>query len=341
MTNPPLSSRVQAPQVTPPADTDRVIWRPMRLDDLDDLVSLSRAIALADHPNYVETREEIAEELGHSYVNLERDSLIAIDAATGMFTAHGLVIMPPGQDTLVRSLLFGGVHPDRRGEGIGRTLLAWEKARGLQHLASSDKTLPGWLMLYNEERVPSAARLYARFDFEPTRWFLGQQRNIADPIPSIELPAGIRLETFSADLSDAALEAKNASFQDHWGSQPSSIEQWNSMLALPSFRAEHSFLAMTDANEVVGVLITDVVEDDWELAGYSSGYIAIVGVVREWRRKGIAPALLARAFESYRAAGFDRAELDVDSDNPSGALGLYQGMGFTETTRQIAFTQVY
>ena len=341
MTNSPLSSRVPVPSVTQPPDTDRLVWRPMRLADLDDLVGLSRAIALADHPNYVETREEIAEELGHSYVDLVDDSLIAIDAATGMFVAHGLVIMPPGQDTLVRSILLGGVHPDRRGEGIGRTLLAWENARGLQQLASSDKTLPGWLMLFTEERAASAAQLYAHFDFEPTRWFLGQRRDIANPIPEVELPPDIRLVTFSADYSEAAMNAKDSAFQDHWGSQPTSTEQWNSMLALPSFRAEHSFLAVTDVGEVVGLLITDVVEADWELEGFSSGYIAIVGVVREWRRKGIAPALLARAFQSFRAAGYERAELDVDSDNPSGALGLYHGMGFTETTRQIAFTKVY
>jgi hypothetical protein len=69
-----------------------------------------------------------------------------------------------------------------------------------------------------------------------------------------------RLVRFEARYAAAALEAKNASFRDHWGSQPTGDEQWKSMLELP--------------------------RDDWERQGYSSGYIPIVGVVRECRRRG-------------------------------------------------------
>jgi mycothiol synthase len=55
----------------------------------------------------------------------------------------------------------------------------------------------------------------------------------------------------------------------------------------------------------------------------------------------VAPALLATAMESYRAAGLERACLDVDSENPSGAGNLYTGMGFFETTKSMAYTKVY
>jgi mycothiol synthase len=51
--------------------------------------------------------------------------------------------------------------------------------------------------------------------------------------------------------------------------------------------------------------------------------------------------LLATTMESYRAAGLERACLDVDSENPSGAGSLYTGMGFFETTKSMAYTKVY
>jgi len=337
----PLRERVSAGPVPWPADTDELAWRTTTLDDLDGIFSLYGAISSVEHPNWTETREEILDELTHSWVDLARDSIIAIDRATGVVVATGLNVVPPGQETLVRSILFGGVHPAWRGRGVGRLLVAWQLARGIEQLAASDKALPGWIVTQSEERAPDHARLFERFGFTRSRWFLGQQRILADDIPQVDLPDGIRLVRFEARYTAAALEAKNAAFRDHWGSQPTGDEQWKSMLELPTFAPEHSFLAVTSADEVVGLLMTELPRDDWERQGYSSGYIPIVGVVREWRRRGIAPALLAQVFESLRAAGIERAELDVDSDNPSGALGLYTGMGFVETARMVTLTKVF
>jgi ribosomal protein S18 acetylase RimI-like enzyme len=53
-----------------------------------------------------------------------------------------------------------------------------------------------------------------------------------------------------------------------------------------------------------------------------------VGTLREHRGRGLAGALLRHSLLAYRDAGFDEAALDVDSDNPTGALGVYQRAGF-------------
>ena len=37
--------------------------------------------------------------------------------------------------------------------------------------------------------------------------------------------------------------------------------------------------------------------------------------------------------QRYREEGFDRAALDVDSENPTGALGVYERVGFTTQRR--------
>ena len=337
----PLSERVVPGPVPWPLDTDQLSWRITSLDDLDGIFRLYEAISSVEHPNWTETREEILDELTHSWVDLARDSIVAVERATGAIVATGLNVVPPGQETLVRSILFGGVHPGWRGRGIGRVLAGWQLARAIEQLAASDKKLPGWIVVQTESRAPDHARLFERLGFTKSRWFLGQQRMIADDIPAIDIPAEIRIVPFEERYAAAALEAKNDSFRDHWGSQPTSEELWRSMLDLPTFAPEHSFLAVTTSDEVVGILMTELPRDDWERQGYSSGYIPTVGVVREWRRRGIAPALLARVFESLRAAGIERAELDVDSDSPTGALSLYAGMGFVETSQTITVTKVF
>ncbi|WP_157157175.1 GNAT family N-acetyltransferase [Diaminobutyricimonas sp. LJ205] len=337
----PLNERVVAPDVTAvPTDAPGLRWRPAVVDDVDAVTALYKRMAKADHPQWSETREEVASEFGHPWVDLARDSLLA-ETAGGELVAFGQVVLPPAQETLVRSILFGGVDPAHRGRTIGRQLLGWQYSRALQQLAASAKPLPGWVMAYTDERNQTAQHLYERFELTPARYFVQLERVVADPIDQVALPDGVSIVPYVPDMSEAVRRAKNAAFQDHWGSQPSTKEQWQRMLLdLPSFRPDLSFVAVVQG-EVIGLVISEVFEHDWEAQGFRSGYISLVGVVREWRRRGIAPALLGRVLESYRAAWFDKAQLDVDTDNPTGALRLYTGMGFTPTTREVSHTRVF
>lgn len=302
---------------------------------------LTRAIASVEHPEYVESREEIESELAHSWMQLDEDSLLALDARTGDPLAWGLVVAAPGSETLVRSILLGGVHPAARGRGLGRALLNWQDARAQQQLATHAEALPAWSIVYADDRSSDKKRLLEGAGFTATRWFLGQERVIADPIPEVPFDDGVSIVPFTTELSEATRLAKSDAFRDHWGSQPTTREQWDAMLALPVFRPDLSFVAVDRAGSVVGLVMTETSHEDWELQGYSSGYITLVGVVREWRRRGIAPALLARVFHALADAGIERAALDVDSVNPTGALGLYSGMGFHTTTTVVAYTREF
>jgi len=125
--------------------------------------------------------------------------------------------------------------------------------------------------------------------------------------------------------------AKNAAFRDHWGSQPTPKEPWDNFMKAATRRLDLSFIAL-EGDEVVGLVIVDVNEDDWALQGYKSSYVSLVGVISRWRRRGVAPALLAATLRASRDDGMDCTILDVDSANPTGALGLYTGMGFGAIT---------
>ena len=340
----PLEDRVTAPVVRMPHDTDELSWRPATLDDVDAVLDCARAMDPVDHPHYVSTREEFEDDFSHSHIDMSRDSLLALDPS-GRVVAWGLSALSPGQDTLVRSILFGGVRPDSRGEGIGRQLFAWQNDRGLEQLAGLEKTLPGWLMTYAEEKQGSAASLYSRFGYRIARYYLQLTRVVGEPIADRTLGEGLRIVQFDETWSEATMVARNNAFRDHWGSQPVNEEIWSSFIGRSHARADLSYLAVgtsaAGVDEVAGFVITSVNEDDWEAAGYSSGYIDLVGVTREWRGRGIAPALLSQTLRAIRDAGLERAVLDVDSDSPTGALGLYTGVGFTEESRSLNFIREF
>ncbi|MFF1634461.1 GNAT family N-acetyltransferase [Leifsonia sp. NPDC058248] len=331
----PVRERMRAPATHTPRHPLIVEWRPLTEGDLEVALALQQAIDAADHPNYLTTREELEEELTFSFVDLEQDSLIAF-TADGRAVAATIVVMPPLQETLVRSFLNGGVHPEFRGRGIGRELLAWQQTRAQQQLAGSDKALPAWMLAYADERAPQNVRLLKRAGFEVARYFVALERELSEPVPEVEPAQGIRIVPYSPERSAATLAARTDSFRDHWASQPLSEEQWTSWLA-GSFRPDISFLAVTDGpsgEEVVGFVLCQVVEDDWESQGFTGAYIGMVGTTRAWRGKRIAPALLGRTLQACADLGWDKVTLDVDAENPSGAFGLYMRMGFTQTNSE-------
>jgi len=336
----PLSSRVTAPETLALPVSVGYEWRPARRDDLDAMMDCARAIDLADHPNYMTPREEVEEEFEHSYVDPATDSLVAI-TPEGRIDAWGFATLSPSQDTLVRAILFGGVRPDARGRGLGRQLIAWQEGRGRQHLASSSKELPGWIMSFAETRQPSSISTLQHAGFEIARYYLELRRDVSDPVSGRSLAEGLSLAEWTPERDVAVREARNDAFRDHWGSQSADEEQWRSFATSSLIRRDLSVLAIDAAGDVAGFVLTSVNPDDWPGQGFSSGYIDLVGVRRAWRGKGVAPSLLSSALERIRDAGLDKAVLDVDAENPSGALGLYEGVGFVESNRSVNLLKVF
>ncbi len=116
MTQLPLSERVDAPLELQPTPVPGVTWRPATPDDIDAVTALVGAMAAVDHPDWAETRDDIELEFGHSWVELEHDGLAGV--IDGELVAFGFVVAPPHPETVVPSILEGGVHPASRGRGI-------------------------------------------------------------------------------------------------------------------------------------------------------------------------------------------------------------------------------
>ena len=115
--------------------------------------------------------------------------------------------------------------------------------------------------------------------------------------------------------------------EESWGKQ---------MMENPNFRRDLSFLAVADG-EVVGYAFCEEYPEDWEAAGQSETWVGGLGVLSDWRKRGIASCLLARCMSAMKTAGRDAAMIGVDSDSPSGAQHLYQSLGFTAKTTAVTW----
>ncbi|GAA2455794.1 GNAT family N-acetyltransferase [Agromyces soli] len=338
---PPLSERVRPTAPPRLAHPDVAEWRAVGEPELDAVAELERAISEADHPEYSTTRDDLADELGMSFVDRGRDSIVGLDGS-GRAIAWGLVQQPPGQDTLVRSIVMGGVHPKHRRRSVGRLLLAWQRARAEQQLAASERRLPGWIMAFSDDRAAGAAPLFGGAGFAAARFFAGLRRDLAEPIEPLELVDGLSLERLSPERFEQVRTARNDAFRDHWGSQPSSAEQWRAFVSRTAFRPSLSFVAVDPAiDRAVGFVLADVDEDDWARQGFSSSHVPLVGVARAARGRGVASALLAAHLRATAEEGIDFSTLEVDAASPTGAFALYERMGYRPAARETGYTIVY
>lgn len=340
----PDDAAIPAP-IALPEGPEGITWRAASLDDLDALVELQGLLADADHPDHRATRDEVAMSMGFSYVDLSRDAIVAVDA-DGRLAAEGSAIVKPDDESVVRGHISGGVRPDLRRRGIGGRLLDWQVARATQALEAAQPAdhvegpVPTRMGIEFPDDSAGAAALAASRGFTPSRYFIEMHRDLRTELPEVPAPDGLRLIPVSREWWERTRLAKNDVFRDHWGSEPISVERWEAFLSLPTARDDLSVIAVTGDDEdaqVAGFAMTEIHPQNWEAAGYSSAYVALVGVRREFRGRRLAQALLSAALAAFRAEGLDRAVLDVDSDSPTGALDLYEHLGFTQSTRTVVY----
>jgi len=327
----PLAERVAAPESLPEPDpaATGLTWRPLTRDDVPALAALVAVVEEHDASPLRTSEAEVGEWFDGAWKDLPADSRVGVDA-DGAVRAWLLADAPPGDERTVRVFLAGGVHPQWRRRGIGGALVAWGTARARQKLAASGKEAPARIATYLEEHRADAIALYTGAGFTPARYYTDMRRDLARPLPEVREPEGVRIVPWTPELDDAVRLAHNEAFADHWGSEPRTPEAWQQGRAM--FAPQWSHVALdAETGEVAGYALSGRYEQDWPVSGYTSGYTELLGVRRAWRGRGVGPALLTAAMASYRADGMQYAELDVDTENPSGAHGLYASLGYEVT----------
>jgi ribosomal protein S18 acetylase RimI-like enzyme len=125
-------------------------------------------------------------------------------------------------------------------------------------------------------------------------------------------------------------------FQDHWGGFAGDEAFYQEWVHDPSFDPS-LYLVAFDGDEIAGGVENAIYRAENEAFGRSRGWLDSVFTRRPWRRRGLGAALVARSLVRLREAGMTEAMLGVDSDNPTGALGLYERAGFRVHTRSVAY----
>ena len=291
--------------------------RPATTDDLDAVVALfhARDSSITDEPESV--REYLTWIWDLSYVDLARDSRLLQGREIPDAFAQ-LVCDPDGGPPQ----LDWSVHPRLDVGAIAASLFEWAEAeRSARGIA-----LPLRTSVMSDDGEATAFLHGRGFTQVRTSWDMTRDLSpddaVGDPSP------GVTVRAFRTGEESSLYRIAETSFQDHWDHVPWTLESFTeSMLAAP-WEPALTFFAEVDgqlAGEIVALPFDD------------RGYIASVGVLREFRGRGAASAMLRQAFAALAERGLPRVELSVDAASPTGAVSLYEGLGMREVRSYASF----
>ncbi|MCL7452510.1 MAG: GNAT family N-acetyltransferase, partial [Anaerolineae bacterium] len=158
-------------------------------------------------------------------------------------------------------------------------------------------------------------------------------------LPPVEMPAGFRLRRFDpARDVESVWQVDVQAFQDHWGFSGFPLEEFQHWLEQPHFQPELWLLAEEEATGQLAGIALNKVDPDWiAQTGRQEGYVNTLAVLREHRQRGLGTALLAQSLHSLRQAGMDSVHLGADAENLTGAVRIYERLGFHVRKTSVAY----
>jgi GNAT superfamily N-acetyltransferase len=302
------------------------ILRPAKMDDAEIVTNLLNACSQAIYGVNDHDVEETRMEWESPDWNLN-DSTRVVFAPNGDLA--GYMEVWDNMPVPVNVWVWGRVHPDYEGEGVGSYLMAWAEARARQAI---DRVAPD-LRVAMGAGTPStytpAHRLLEDCGMEKIRSFFTMEIEMGGLTFQPQWPEGITIRTYDGTDKDLReiVESVSDAFTDHWGFVKQSVEEnvrrWRHFTDNdPEFDPGLWFVVM-DGDEIAGMsLCYSKTTHDPQM-----GWVGTLGVRRPWRRKGLALALLLHSFAAFQKIGKQRAGLGVDASSLTGATRLYEKGG--------------
>lgn len=303
--------------------------------DLVEIARLENAEAAADPLDRRTSVEELAAFFAHPNASFDPTRDVTIAELDGRVVGAGQREVVDTTDGHREYRLDGVVDPAFRRRGFGRAILE-ENERLARKLAAEEGAASPILGSWSFESQAGDVALLESAGFQRARWFFDMVRPTLDEVPDLELPDGLEIRPIDRSLARQVWDADIEAFADHWGGFDHSEEHLRRWLDSP-YTDLSIWVVAFDGDEVAGGVINSIDPDQNAALGIERGWLSSVFTRRAWRRRGLASALIARSLVLLRGRGMTSAALGVDADNPSGALGLYEGLGFEVDKRSFAW----
>ena len=302
--------------------------------DVPAIVDLFNAIEAVDQYGAGTSVAELQVELDNPMIDPARDIALWEDDR-GQLVALGAVWVHPG-DAEIEAYFWMRIHPHARGAELERDVIDWGTER-LREIASA-RGLPAHLRLGTRDDNAYQIGTLEHNGFQFDRSFFDMARPLDQPIDAMPLPEGFTIRPLDGENElPAWVETFNLSFIDHWNHQDMTIERRQHWMKSLDYRPELDLVAIAPDGTLAAFSYCVIEAANNQRLGVRDGWVADLGTRRGYLKRGLARALLAASLHAIKAAGMDTAKLGVDTQNPNGALRLYESVGFQQIETWLSY----
>jgi mycothiol synthase len=227
---------------------------------------------------------------------------------------------------------FGFMVPTWRRKGIGRAMFHQAERRIIEIAATHPNSGSRFFESDCADTEIGKETLFIHEGYKDIRHEFVMVRPDLENIPDLRLPEGVEIRPVLPEHLQKINDASKEAFQDDWGFSPDlehTVEQW---VEDPNYDPTLWRVAW-EGDQVVGMVLNFIDARANEEYHYKRGWTENICVRRPWRKKGIAKALIAASLHAIKERGMQEAALGVDTENISGALKLYESMGYRPIKR--------
>jgi len=236
----------------------------------------------------------------------------------------------------------GFLLPTWRRLGIGRAMLNWMENRLKKISQTHPSESKKFLQVNVSQSQEGLAILLERAGYQPVRYFYLMVRPNLEDIPDFPLSDGLEVRPVTPDHYRAIWESMYESPGEEWGSTKPTEEGYQEWQQHPHFQPQLWQIAWDkETNHSVGHVLAYVNHEENKQFNRKRGYTEGVGVSQEWRRRGVARALISLSLQKQKEAGMHESALVADSQSAFGVTRLYESCGFQIVNRDTVFRKPF
>ena len=219
--------------------------------------------------------------------------------------------------------------PEWRGRGIREALFLHNEKRLRKIADKHDHEAKKYLQVWTYDEPNDWRRIVEVMGYS-SAWHLLEMAHTRLPEVSLsELPEGLSIRPPREEEYHRLWKLYRDCFEGEPWFVPFtwSDDAYRNRIVSSTFNPELIFVAW-DRAEPIGIV--EMVVDDEEIRRTDSkvAHAWAVCVAEEWRRKGVARALLTRGLTKVRDLGAEEVLLDTEAENKHSAMKVYESVGF-------------
>lgn len=303
--------------VSLPAD---ITVRAASTEDLQAIVDLVNACSLVDKGRSDTIPDHVLDMWEDT--NLVTDSVVLM-TNMGQIVAYTAVCPDNGS---IRLDIHTSIHPDYRKLGLEKVLLTLVEEKARRLIANAESPLLPKIRAWAFH--PTPRQMLVQSGYQVTSSELNLEILLTEQPAMPKVLANITVRPYQPGQDDRAVHVViQETFQDIGGRPYRPFEEWmEGAINHTHFDPKQLYVAF-DQEHIVGAITCRTYEDEQE---GPEGHITQMGVLRSWRKRGIARHLMQQVFVAYYQRDIHHITISVDAHNTTGAIQLYQGMGMRQ-----------